>query len=109
MHCAPKQQHTLARMLVTHLGDALLSVGSFQHACCVLVAILSDFRLYTQYDELVATKRAVLLSPIELRQRFMLKGKVNLVPMRASGHQGRSTGERCMRPAIRIPPCSLQP
>jgi len=53
MHCTPANQYRLATMMVQHVGDSLLS-----------------------YDELVATNRAGLLSPLELSCRVVVKGKV---------------------------------
>mmetsp|Transcript_15402 Transcript_15402/g.46245 ORF Transcript_15402/g.46245 Transcript_15402/m.46245 type:complete len:545 (-) Transcript_15402:93-1727(-) len=53
MHCAPKQQHRLAVHMVEYFGKALLT-----------------------YDEMVATGRATSLSPLDLQDRVLAKGKV---------------------------------
>jgi len=53
MHCSPRQQNRLAKMMVEHIGSALLT-----------------------YDELVATHRAASLSPTDLGRRVLVKGKV---------------------------------
>jgi len=55
-HCSPQQQHVLTKMMVAHLGDALLP-----------------------YDMLVATGRAMSLGPIDLNCRVLVKGKVKLI------------------------------
>mmetsp|Transcript_9588 Transcript_9588/g.28380 ORF Transcript_9588/g.28380 Transcript_9588/m.28380 type:complete len:621 (-) Transcript_9588:554-2416(-) len=53
MHCSPSQQHHLANIAVEHFAEGLLT-----------------------FDDLVATGRASLLSPLELNRRILLKGKV---------------------------------
>ena len=53
MHCSAPQQHQIASLLTMYLGEVLLS-----------------------YDELVDTGRAALLSPLDLKGRVLLKGKV---------------------------------
>ena len=53
MHCSPKQQRLLATALIKHLGGALLT-----------------------YDELCETGRASSLSPLDLKRRVVIKGKV---------------------------------
>jgi len=68
MHCSPKQQHALARMLVGDLGDAVL-----------------------QFNELAATGQALSLSPIALAKRVLLKGKVNIVTKQNPLRQTRTT------------------
>jgi len=53
MHCSPSQQRQLATMGIQYLGEALL-----------------------KFDEVVATGRAISLSPANLRCRVLFKGKV---------------------------------
>mmetsp|Transcript_1998 Transcript_1998/g.5040 ORF Transcript_1998/g.5040 Transcript_1998/m.5040 type:complete len:1003 (+) Transcript_1998:348-3356(+) len=53
MHCNPDQQNQLAKMMVNHMGEALL-----------------------RYDELVETGQATSLAPIHLASRVLVKGKV---------------------------------
>jgi len=53
MHCSRNQQRKLAKDLVKYLGEALFT-----------------------YEELEATGRATMLSPLDFRSRVLLKGKV---------------------------------
>jgi len=53
MHCSPRQQRRLTEMMVHHIGDALL-----------------------KYDVLAGTGHATSLSPVDLKQRVLAKGKV---------------------------------
>ncbi|KAL1525655.1 hypothetical protein AB1Y20_020505 [Prymnesium parvum] len=56
MHCKPKQQHAIAKMMAKHFGKALVL-----------------------YDELNACGRARSLSPRDLKGRVLVKAKVNVV------------------------------
>ena len=53
MHCSPKQQHIIATMLIEHLADSLMT-----------------------YEELCATGRPALLTPLDLKRRVLVKGKI---------------------------------
>ena len=53
MHCSPPQQKQIAELLKRHLGSMLLT-----------------------YDELCAFESPALLSPLELKRRVLVKGKV---------------------------------
>ena len=53
MHCSPPQQRQLAELLMHHLGATLLS-----------------------YEELCATENPILLSPLDLKRRVLVKGSV---------------------------------
>eukprot|EP00966_Prymnesium_polylepis_P311204 7189773-Prymnesium_polylepis.1 len=55
MHCSPKQQARIAESMVGTIGKMLCP-----------------------YHELVATRHASLLSPLELKLRVLVKGKVKL-------------------------------
>eukprot|EP00966_Prymnesium_polylepis_P330503 7386142-Prymnesium_polylepis.2 len=87
MHCAAKQQHKLTKALVHHLGGSLLSVRftSRPPTPAILLTHLAQppHASLLQYDELVATRRALALSPHDLRGRVMCKGKAKLA---TSGH-----------------------
>jgi len=67
MHCSPKQQNKLAKMMIAHFGTALL-----------------------RYDELIEMGRALDLSPVELKQRVLAKGKVK--EAKPSKDQGQRRG-----------------
>ncbi|KAL1496398.1 hypothetical protein AB1Y20_016353 [Prymnesium parvum] len=56
MHCKPKQQRAIAKMMAKHFGKALVL-----------------------YDEVDACGRARSLSPRDLKGRVLVKGKVNVV------------------------------
>jgi len=74
MHCSPKQQAELAKSMIKRMEDRLL-----------------------RHDELVATGRASLLSPQELTERILVKGKVVRGKVRESksfGHRLRSASSR---------------
>ena len=55
MHCSPAEQKTVANHFTSHLGSMLLV-----------------------YDELRATGNAAAASPLDLRRRVLLKGKVKI-------------------------------
>jgi len=75
MHCNPKQQNKLAKMMVAHAGTLLLT-----------------------YEDLVATGRAPQLSPLDLRSRILLKGKVKM-PKKEDSHTKRKTRRGGLRGA----------
>jgi len=56
MHCSPSQQRQLAMMMCEHCKGGVLT-----------------------YEELMSTGRANMLSPIDLKRRILLKGKVKHV------------------------------
>ena len=100
MHCSPKQQHALARMLVGDLGDAVLQVRCTLPCPCALAchhephhrfASLAEATVPSQFNELAATGQALSLSPIALAKRILLKGKVNIVTKQNPLHQTRTT------------------
>eukprot|EP00966_Prymnesium_polylepis_P158231 3657161-Prymnesium_polylepis.1 len=67
--------------MVQHVGDSLLSVSapllrSTQPQTNTRDIADSAILMASQYDELVATNRAGLLSPLELSCRVVVKGKV---------------------------------
>eukprot|EP00966_Prymnesium_polylepis_P036582 848771-Prymnesium_polylepis.1 len=70
MHCSPKQQYLLAKMLAAHVAEQLLT-----------------------FDELTATGRASSLTPIDLQNRVLVKGKVRL--LEHLGAQGLSKRSVC--------------
>eukprot|EP00966_Prymnesium_polylepis_P327042 7382910-Prymnesium_polylepis.1 len=81
MHCSPKQQAELAKSMIKRMEDRLL-----------------------RHDELVATGRASLLSPQELTERILVKGKVVRGKVRESksfGHRLRSASSRLRRTSSR--------
>eukprot|EP00966_Prymnesium_polylepis_P188211 4361904-Prymnesium_polylepis.1 len=61
MHCSSNQQRQLAMMMVDHTGNQLLT-----------------------YEELVATGRAQKLPPVDLKNRILLKGKVEQSSLEAT-------------------------
>ena len=71
MHCSPKQQRIIATMLIEHLGDQLMT-----------------------YDALCATGRPASLSPLDLRRKVLVKGKIKFAKVRDERHvyeqQGRT-------------------
>ena len=77
MHCTTSQQHRVAKMLIEHVGSAVL-----------------------KYDELVATGRARWLSPADLRRRVLTKGKIktekprSLLAKTMAPRQSRSSSRR---------------
>jgi hypothetical protein len=95
MHASPKQQHRLALAMVEHFGDTLLQVrlaGAFRgrvptfetsfslpSICPVPHCLSLDLIcIVPQHAELVATGRAILLSPLELAYRVLVKGKAKV-------------------------------
>jgi hypothetical protein len=79
MHCSPKQQHKLAQKMVEHLGQTFVTVS---HTTVLLHALrsarsVSMIRAFAlpQYDELVTTGRATLLSPFDLQRCVLAKGQ----------------------------------
>eukprot|EP00966_Prymnesium_polylepis_P016636 383606-Prymnesium_polylepis.1 len=72
MHCSVEQQHRLAKVLVDHIGNVLLT-----------------------HEELAVTARARVLSPLDLHRRCLVKGKVKLAdkPAKASRSSSRTRGE----------------
>jgi len=75
MHCHPPQQHKIARMMVKHLGDTVLS-----------------------YDALCETGRAPTLSPLDLKRRILVKGKVK-PPKKPKVKRKRFSKRHTARPA----------
>mmetsp|Transcript_74504 Transcript_74504/g.205372 ORF Transcript_74504/g.205372 Transcript_74504/m.205372 type:complete len:583 (+) Transcript_74504:981-2729(+) len=60
MHCTPGQQFRLAKLMTEHLSNSLIS-----------------------YQDLIDTGRPVLLSPLDLKRRVLLKGKIKLQSKRS--------------------------
>mmetsp|Transcript_14795 Transcript_14795/g.39537 ORF Transcript_14795/g.39537 Transcript_14795/m.39537 type:complete len:1181 (+) Transcript_14795:3770-7312(+) len=87
-HCSHKQQHSLAEMIVEHMGETLLT-----------------------YEELVSTGRTTSLSPLELSCRVLVKGKVKpLKPPKEkkgtwSGRLSRQLPGRLSRRQSELPGC----
>jgi len=73
MHCSPPQQRHIALMLIKYLDDALL-----------------------QYEDFIATSRPATLSPFELRNRVLVKGKI-----KSQASSQRSSGSRRNLLAVR--------
>eukprot|EP00966_Prymnesium_polylepis_P057475 1330905-Prymnesium_polylepis.1 len=108
------QQHALATMMVTSMGEALMTVSvparrrcgpDAPSSCCAHTSNRSSagsvaastrphsisrsksslpFLFRPQYEELTATGRAHVLSPHELERRFLVKGKVKLPKLKRS-------------------------
>ena len=69
MHCSPENQHRLAQSMVKHIRSALFV-----------------------YSDLVATKRATSLSPLDLNNCVLVKGKV-----KEGGKKVEKKGNFCRR------------
>jgi len=68
MHCSPKQQNSLAHMLVAHLDDTLLA-----------------------HRELADLKNASSLSPVDLKHRILVKGKIKSPQQTRPANKGRKS------------------
>ncbi|KAL1499340.1 hypothetical protein AB1Y20_011547 [Prymnesium parvum] len=83
MHCSPKQQKALTMSMINHIGDALMP-----------------------YKELIATGKAATLSPLDLKGRVLVKGKVKGVKREdavSSGEKGKLPRSiRAMRDLMRL-------
>eukprot|EP00966_Prymnesium_polylepis_P223308 5166950-Prymnesium_polylepis.1 len=82
MHCTPGQQFRLAKLMTEHLSNSRHKLQpipeSEQARRPTRVVALSS-----QYQDLIDTGRPVLLSPLDLKRRVLLKGKIKLQSKRS--------------------------
>jgi hypothetical protein len=88
MHCNPRQLQRITSMLYEHLKGAVIKVRAHKPRLSASRCDLFSSRRFLrgQYSELVAMDQVASLSPVDLKGRVFVKGKVKGARRSTVGH-----------------------